>query len=182
LGLFPTKCDVHYGYLSFTWNCPPGRKTLNPSSSIPVYRISFHLTRIFVGFKKEEGVEKSVSSAFVPEGRVDLPARQQAGSPTFQCIYLWIKVPDRTSSVFSKPLRVVLPIARNPDFLPTVGTLPLLPVARDPNSIRLIIIGGVMVGRRIVPSIDDGRGTYPDRRRSNKNPKMAMAARMSTPG
>jgi hypothetical protein len=78
LGLFPTKCDVHYGYLSFTWNCPPGRKTLNPSSFIPVYSISFHLTRIFVGFKKEEGVEKSVSSAFVPEGRVDLPARQQA--------------------------------------------------------------------------------------------------------
>ena len=116
---------------------------------------------------------------------VGLPARQQAGSPTFQCIYLWIKVLDRTLSVFFKPLRGVLPVAWNPDLLPTIGTLPLLPVARDPHSIRLIIIGRVLIGRRIVPSIDDRRGTYPDRRWSNKNPKMAMAAmaaKMSTPG
>jgi hypothetical protein len=51
-------------------------------------------------------------------------------------------------------------------------------VARDPNSIRFIIIGGIIArGRvitrgRIVSPIINRRGCNPDRWRSNKNPEM----------
>jgi hypothetical protein len=75
-----------------------------------------------------------------------------------------------------KPLRIVSPIAWNPDFLPTVGTPPLLPVARNPNSIRRIIIGRIIVGGRIIPPMDDHRRTYADCGWTNEDPKMAMTA------
>jgi hypothetical protein len=53
-------------------------------------------------------------------------------------------------------------------------------VARDPNSIRFIIIGRVITRGRIVPPIINRRGGDPDRWRSNKNPEMATV--VSTPG
>jgi len=52
-------------------------------------------------------------------------------------------------------------------------------VARDPNSIRFIIIARVITGGRvitrggIVPPIINRRGGNPDRWRSNKDPEMA---------
>jgi hypothetical protein len=53
-------------------------------------------------------------------------------------------------------------------------------VARDPNSIRFIIIGGIIARGRKVPPIINRRGCNPDRWRSNKNPEMATV--VSTPG
>jgi hypothetical protein len=46
-------------------------------------------------------------------------------------------------------------------------------VTRDPNSIRLIITGRVIIGGRIVPSVINSRRPYPERRRRKKDPKMA---------
>jgi hypothetical protein len=53
-------------------------------------------------------------------------------------------------------------------------------MARNPNSIRLIIIGRVITGGRIGPSIINRRGCYPDRWRGKKDSE--MAAMVSTPG
>jgi hypothetical protein len=75
-----------------------------------------------------------------------------------------------------------LPIAWNPDPFPTIGSPPILPVARDPNPIRVIviIILSIVTGRGIVPSVIDRRGRYPYGWRSNKNPEMAIIG--SKPG
>ena len=85
---------------------------------------------------------------------------------------------DSNSNPFLVSL--IFPIAWDPDPLPPTGSPPIFPVARDPNSIRLIIIGRVITGGRIVPSVINRRGSYPDRRRSKKDPE--MAAMVSTPG
>jgi hypothetical protein len=54
-------------------------------------------------------------------------------------------------------------------------------VARDPNTIRFIIIGRIITGWRIVSSVIDSRGPYPKRwRRWKKNPEMATM--VSPPG
>jgi len=76
-----------------------------------------------------------------------------------------------------------LPIAWNPDPLPTIRSPYLLPVPRDPISIRfsVIIIWSIVTGWRIVdgwrivPSVINRRRRHPYRRRSNKNPEMAMS-------
>jgi hypothetical protein len=77
-------------------------------------------------------------------------------------------------------LSTILPIAWNPDPLPPMGSPPILPVTRDPNSIRLVIIRRVIIGGWIVPSVINSRRPHPERRRSRKNPK--RAAIVSVPG
>jgi len=53
-------------------------------------------------------------------------------------------------------------------------------VAWDPNSIRFIIIGGIIARGRVVPPIINRRGCNPDRWRRNKNSERATM--MSMPG
>jgi hypothetical protein len=58
-------------------------------------------------------------------------------------------------------------------------------VARDPNSIRIIIIvtWSIVTGWGIIPSIINSRGAYPYRWGNNNNPEMAMATvEVSVPG
>lgn len=70
-----------------------------------------------------------------------------------------------------------MPITWNPDPFPTIGSPPLFPVARDPNSIRITIrvIWPIVTGWGIIPSVINSRGAYPYRWGNNNNPEMAMA-------
>jgi hypothetical protein len=61
-----------------------------------------------------------------------------------------------------------------------MGSPAIFPVTRDPNSIRLVIIGRVVTWGRIIPPVINSRRSYPKGRRRNKKPEMAVM--VSTPG
>jgi hypothetical protein len=68
-------------------------------------------------------------------------------------------------------------MARNPDSLPTVRGIPVIPITWDPNSItRIIIIWWI-----VVPGIDWWRGNK-ENGWTNKYAKVGMEPRMYMPG
>ena len=77
-----------------------------------------------------------------------------------------------------------MPITLNPGPFPTIGSPPLFPVARDPNSIRITVrvIWPIVTGWGIIPSVINSRGAQPYGWGSNHNPEKAMATIVAAPG